>query len=296
MLKISKFTCENLGNNCVTDEENPSFAYAVESDKNGAEIVRATLSCNGWSEDVALKQTGVRYAGKKLQPFTSYSAVLETQDNFGEKAVSSIVFETGLTGGKWQAEWITNGRYIFNEKRTSPVPMTFKKEFSLKGKVKSARIYSTALGIYELKLNGEKVGKDYFAPGFTSYKHHLQYETYDITDIIKDKNEIKAVVAGGWAVGAFVFTRVNKYAADRQALLAQIRIVYEDGSAEIIGTDESWLVTMDSPLRFAEFYDGEVYERHRRRKELGERLGGNFKNFARDYSRIRFSRARARSI
>lgn len=140
------------------------------------------------------------------------------------------------------------------------------------------------------------MGKDYFAPGFTSYKHHLQYETYDITDIIKDKNEIKAVVAGGWAVGAFVFTRVNKYAADRQALLAQIRIVYEDGSAEIIGTDESWLVTMDSPLRFAEFYDGEVYERHRRRKELGERLGGNFKNFARDYSRIRFSRARARSI
>lgn len=260
MLRINKFTCENLGNGCVTDERNPLFAFSVQSDKNGAEIVKATLSCNGWREDVTSKQTGVRYSGGKLKPFTSYSATLEVEDNFGEKASSSVLFETGLMNEKWQAEWITDGEYTFNEKRTSPVPMTFKKEFSLKGKVKSAKIYSTAMGIYELKLNGEKVGKDYFAPGFTSYKNQLQYETYDITEAVKENNEIKAVVSGGWAVGAFVFTRVNKYAADRQALLAQIRIVYEDGSVEIIGTDESWLVTMSSPLRFAEFYDGEVYD------------------------------------
>lgn len=99
--------------------------------------------------------------------------------------------------------------------------------------------------IYELCLNGKKVGNQYFAPGFTSYKTHLQYQTYDVTQLLDEQNTLSAVVGGGWAVGAFVFTRVNRVTANRLALLLELRITYEDGTSEVIGSDESWQVTED---------------------------------------------------
>ena len=85
-------------------------------------------------------------------------------------------------------------------------------------------------------------GKDYFAPGLTSYEHTLQYQTYD--DGAAGRGEHTAgLVAGGWAVGAFTMNRVNRITAPRQALLAELRIAYEDGTEEVFGTDESWEVT-----------------------------------------------------
>ena len=67
--------------------------------------------------------------------------------------------------------------------------MTFKKDFFIKGEIRQARIYSTAFGIYELELNGKKMGNDYFAPGYTSYKHQLQYQMYDITEELRKQNQ-----------------------------------------------------------------------------------------------------------
>ena len=93
-----------------------------------------------------------------------------------------------------------------------------------------AKLYATAMGIYELNIDGQKVGERYFAPGFTSYAHQLMYQTYDVTDMLHSGSCITATVAGGWAVGSFVFTRVNRVTADRQALLAELRITYRDGS------------------------------------------------------------------
>ena len=74
------------------------------------------------------------------------------------------------------------------------------------------------------------------------------------------ENELIAVVGGGWAVGSFTYKRVNRNYADRQALLCELRITYEDGSEEIIGTDESWEVTLDGAVRETEFYNGEIYD------------------------------------
>ena len=126
------------------------------------------------------------------------------------------------------------------------------------------------MGIYQLALNGAAVGHDYFAPGFTSYKTNLQYQTYDVTGLLQGDNTLTAVVAGGWAVGSFVFTRKNRVTADRQALLLELRVTYEDGSEEIVGTDTSWQVTEEGPLREADLYDGEVYDGHRTDRRLAE--------------------------
>ncbi|MBO4988744.1 MAG: family 78 glycoside hydrolase catalytic domain [Clostridia bacterium] len=259
MLKIANFTCERLKKGCVTDNPTPTFAYFVESDREGVHLIKAEIACNGATFD-ALEQTGVPYRGSDLHPFTVYTATLAVEDNFGDRAEETISFETGRLNTPWKGSFISDGAYSFTEKKTSPVPMNFKKEFAVAGEVKSVKVYATAIGIYDLFLNGSRVGKHYFAPGFTSYPSHLQYQTYDLTDLVQGENELSFTVGGGWAVGAFVFSRVNRVTAKRQALLAEIRIEYADGRVELFGTDESWDVTMEGKMRFSEFYDGEVYD------------------------------------
>lgn len=261
MLRITRFTCENLKNGCVTDEKQPCFSFALSSDQQGAKLASAELSLNGWIKKTK-EQIGICYTGKELEPFTTYIATLRVTDNKGESATEELVFETGRMGRAWEAQWISDAGYRFTEAKVSPKPMTFRKMFQLDKKIASARVYSTAMGIYELSLNGAKVGKEYLAPGFTSYESHLQYQTYDVTEQLCDQGEntLVAVVAGGWAVGSFVFTRKNRVSADRQALLLELRIIYEDGTTEIIKTDNSWAVSEQGNYQMADLYDGEMYD------------------------------------
>ncbi|MBO7369041.1 MAG: family 78 glycoside hydrolase catalytic domain [Clostridia bacterium] len=258
-MKITKFYVENLAKACVTDNFNPRFSFAIESEKSEVVIKSAKISVGNWAVETD-EQINVVYDGEPLKPFTEYVADLAVTDNYGESDSASLIFETGRLGEPWQAYWITDGTYKFTEKGVSPTPMTFRKELSVNKPVKSAKIYVTAMGIYELFINGKQVGKDYFAPGFTSYKTNLQYQVYDIKDCLEENSVLDAVVAGGWAVGSFVFTRKNRVTADRQALLAEIRIEYADGSFEVIGTDESWRVTRCGNFVEADFYDGETYD------------------------------------
>ena len=259
MFQIQSFTCEGLREHLVTDCAAPTFAYFVSSDRAGASIQSAELTVNGWTIRNP-DQCGTRYAGQPLKPFTTYTATLTVTSDSGETDTARLTFETGRMDTPWQGKWITDGAYVFKEKKVSPVPMVFRKALPLRGEIAQAKLYATAMGIYELNIDGQKVGERYFAPGFTSYAHQLMYQTYDVTDMLHSGSCITATVAGGWAVGSFVFTRVNRVTADRQALLAELRITYRDGRTEVIGTDESWQVTEDGPVRMADFYDGETYD------------------------------------
>ncbi|MGI6570114.1 MAG: family 78 glycoside hydrolase catalytic domain [Caldicoprobacterales bacterium] len=97
-------------------------------------------------------------------------------------------------------------------------------------------------------------------PGLLPTQHQIQYQTYDVTKQIKNENEILAVVAGGWAVGSFTYRRKSKISADRQAFLCELYLEYEDGTFDIIKSDESWEVTLDGNYKMAEWYDGEIYD------------------------------------
>ena len=259
MLKIEKFTVENLEKNCVTDNPAPRFSFALKSESNGVSLKEAAICLNEWKK-ITTEQVLVPYGGKPLKPFTKYCVKISAEDNFGEEACAETAFETGRMGTPWLAEWITDGSYQFREKRVSPVPMTFRRNLNVKKTLTRARIYATAMGIYDIYIDGKRVSNRYFAPGFTSYKHTLQYQTYDVTDMLGGKNEVTFVVAGGWAVGSFVFTRKNRITADRQALLAEIRLDYEDGTSEVIGTDSRWSVTEGGNYLSADFYDGETFD------------------------------------
>lgn len=261
MLEITRLTVEHLTADCVTDCPAPHIAFAVRSDRNGAQLTDAEQTVGDWSAKVTGDgQTGTTYKGPALLPFTTYSVQLAAKDDAGETAAASMTFETGRMETPWKGQWITDGDYHFTEAKVSPVPMVFRRKITTDKPIARARLYATAMGIYEVELNGKKLGDRYFAPGFTSYKSYLQYQTYDVTPFMTGHDTLTATVAGGWAVGSFVFTRKNRVTADRQALLAELRIEYEDGSVEVIGTDSSWQVTEDSPVRMADIYDGETYD------------------------------------
>lgn len=250
-LKILSITADGMSDRFVTDTP-PRFSFSYAGEMTAAEIC-----VDGCRADASM-QIGIPCPAK-LKPFTDYTAVLTVRSGT-QQDTRSFSFRTGRMEMPWEAKWITDGAYTFTEKKVSPKIMVFRRKITPAKPVARAEILATALGIYELTLNGSKVGRQYFAPGFTSYKHDLQYQTYDVTKQLAAENVLTAEVAGGWAVGSFVFTRANRITAKRQALLLELRITYTDGSSEIIGTDEAWEVTTDGPVKMADLYDGEAYD------------------------------------
>ena len=164
------------------------------------------------------------------------------------------------------AKWITSGKR--NDRRNSLPAESFKKTVKLNKKTVRVGIRVSALGIYELNVNGRKVGDAYFTPGYTCYEKYVQYQTYDVTEYFAEgENTVEIIAANGWYLGTI--TLKNNRHSNRRAVIAEIKAEYDDGSVEIIGTDESWLVSQDTPVRFADFYNGETidlnYEEEKRR-------------------------------
>ena len=258
MLKIVGLKTENMAGLPVSDEQHPRVSFCLESDRPGTDLKGALFTCGDWEKQVQ-EQSAV-YDGSPLRPRTRYTVSVRAEDNHGETAEASMDFETGKMAEPWDGVWITHPSYHFKEKKVSPKPMRFRKLFSAAKPLKSARLYVTALGLYCCEINKKRVGEDYFTPGFTSYHHQMQYEVYDVTELLAGDNELCATVAGGWAVGSYTYFRRNRIYADRQAFLAELRILYEDGTEEVIATDPTWEVTMDGRLKEADLYDGEVYD------------------------------------
>lgn len=143
-------------------------------------------------------------------------------------------------------------------------PAYFRKAFEAH-QVKRARVYATALGVYELWLNGKRVGQDYLAPGFTDYRKRLQVQTYDVTDLLLDgDNALGAVLADGWFNGKyFVFGRGDFYGSGPNRILLQLELELEDGTRRIIASsakaEDGWLQGT-GPILAADLLDGETYD------------------------------------
>ena len=182
---------------------------------------------------------------------------------------SAAFFEMGLLKkDDWKAKWIT-GNYSVNKKKRYPIDC-FKKEINIKKKIKSTRLYATACGLYEARLNGEKIGDFCLAPGYTDYRKRVQYQTYDVTDLLKDgHNELTAELADGWYRGSCGAWGIKNQYGTETKLLLQLEIIYKDDTKEIIGTDNSWNWSNDGPIRFADNKDGEVVEAFRTPTYIG---------------------------
>lgn len=151
---------------------------------------------------------------------------------------------------------------IANPSRNSS-PM-LRTEFTVQKKaIKKARVYATARGIYELYMNGKRIGNEYFSPGLTQYNKTQLYQTYDVTDVISNgANAFGAILSEGWWSGNITFTGNHwNFFGDRQSLLAKLVITYEDGSQQVITTNpDNWTYFNDGPILYGSFFQGEVYD------------------------------------
>lgn len=168
-------------------------------------------------------------------------------------------FELGLlTASEWQTKWIA-GNYQINKKQRYPVDC-FSKIFHAR-KVKKARLYITACGLYEGYLNGRRIGSAVLTPGATDYRKRVQYQTYDVTEMIRTgENQIELRLADGWYRGSVgAWGRKNQYGTQTK-LLAQLELLMADESIHCIVTDGSWQWSNDGPIRFADNKDGEIVD------------------------------------
>ncbi len=152
------------------------------------------------------------------------------------------------------------------DRRRWPVSRHLRREFLSEGTVKRATLYATALGVYEFHINGERVGNHILAPEWTDYKKRIQYQTYEVTSLLKTgNNAVSAVLGNGWFCGGMMFWRTEFHSAYGRDphLLAQLEIEYEDGSSSTIRTDGTWRGTTDGPIRFSGIYEGEIYDARR---------------------------------
>lgn len=203
--------------------------------------------------------TLVTYSGKPLQPFTKYFWKVCVWDKDKIPSSSDVdSFETGIMGMEnWHGAWIGDGKDI-NHK---PAPY-FRKAFEAKKKIKSARAYIAVAGLYELYINGKKVGDHRLDPLYTRFDRKNFYVTYDVTDRLKEgRNAIGVLLGNGWynhqSMAVWDFHRAPW--RNRPAFCMDLRITYEDGSVEVIPTDMDWK-TSSGGLIFNSIYTAEHYD------------------------------------
>lgn len=216
--------------------------------------------------------THIRYEGKPLRSrdIVFWTVTLWDENGMPGEASESR-FELGLLDSfDWTAKWISGQA---KEPKNIRMPVDcFRKQFRAGKSVQKARIYASACGLYELRLNGQKVGDGVLLPGNTDIRKRIQYQTFDVTGFLKEDNTLTAELADGWyrgSVGAFgprnVYGRQTK-------LLVQLEIVYTDGTTERIVTDESWDWSNDGPIRFADLEDGEIVDARRQPSYSGKAI------------------------
>lgn len=233
-------------------------SYRVLVDKDSMKVVNGKADI--W--DTGKINTGdmlITYAGKQLEPFTKYYWKVIGGDLENKEVVSPVSsFETGMMDIKnWQGSWIGDGQDVNYE----PAPY-FRKKFTTGKKIKSARAYIAVGGLYELYINGEKIGNHRLDPLYTRFDRRNLYVTYDVTGQLRNgDNAIGVLLGNGWynhqSKAVWDFDRAPW--RNRPAFCLDLRITYSDGSVETIPTDLSWK-TSSGALVFNSIYTGEHYD------------------------------------
>ena len=232
---------------CV--DEAPYFSWVITSDKKNVMQTSYHITVTGLGEVVwdsgvveSDKSTFVEYNGKPLKSLSDYSWTVEVTVNNGEKAAASSSFETGFMKKEWTAEWVKSP---FPMKKVKPgtggqnPAEYFRKEFGVRDGIKRARVYATCHGAYQLSMNGMRPDDREFAPEFTVYSQYLCYQTYDVTSVLREgENVIGMLVGDGWYDSANFKPRSRKFKAEHSVLF-QIKIDYEDGTSEMVVSDDA---------------------------------------------------------
>jgi alpha-L-rhamnosidase len=280
-----KLTCEYSVNPLGIDIAAPGLSWTLLSGlrnqkQSAYEIIvcdnesyAANLHGNVWNSGkiISSQTLHIPCSGAPLKSFTRYWWRVRVYDKDGKVTPWSKTawFETAMLSDKdWEAEWISDGRKQFIHDKDfygdDPMPL-FRKLFSVKRKIVSARLYISGLGYYEAYINGRKAGDHSLDPGWTSYAKQVPYSVFDITDLLKQGSNACGIMTGnGWynPLPLRMWGHLNLrdfLTTGRPCVKAMIRIAFSDGSENVIATDESWL-TASGPVVRNSVYLGEHYD------------------------------------
>src|SRR5690242_5178777 len=272
-VSVKNLLCENKVSPLGIGMVHPLLTWQISSDQRNIlqtayEIRISENTADFNSEKGLVWNTGkvysdqsvhIPYNGEALKSGTKYFWQVRVWDNRGNTSAwsSPAFWQMGLLSpSDWKAKWIAPGYTEDSILRESPL---FRKQFSVKKKIKSATVFITAHGLYEAQINGQRVGDAYFTPGWTIYDKRLQYQVYDITNLLKRGNNAVGVTLGsGWYRGLEWSGHNDIYGKDI-SLLLQLVISYSDGTVETIVSDGSWKSTTGSIIS-SEIYNGETID------------------------------------
>lgn len=289
-LKVDRLRCEYLENPLGIDEREPRLGWIVTSEARGqrqtayqirvASSLEMLLSGNAdlWdSGKVSSDETvNIVYDGKPL----ASRRQCYWQVRVWDKDLAASAWSTPgrwsmglLDRDHWRSEWISfeddSPLVASRQKVVLPPARYYRKEFEAGQPIRRATIYATALGIYELSLNGQKISDRMFTPGWSDYRKRVYYNTFDVTRLVRQGgNALGAIVADGWYSGYVGFGLLVGYGPNRcgryfygktPALRLQLEIEYSDGGVEMVTTDRSWK-TSTGPILEADMLMGEVYD------------------------------------
>jgi len=289
---VKELRCEYRVDPLGTDVVKPRLSWVIESDQRAQkqsayQILVADGEENLKQNKGSLWDTGkvesdqtthIVYQGRPLASQMRCYWKVRIWDKDGKASAWSkpAMWSMGLLRDEdWKALWIGYDAPLESSEKNRaepgalllPPPRYLRKDFTLKMPIRRAAVYATALGIYELHINGERVGRDYFTPGWTDYDTRVYYNTYDVTSLLrKGDNSIGAILADGWYAGHIGWKGDNRrdHYGSKTRLRAQLHVEYADGTTEIISTDRSWKAST-GPLQEADFLMGETYDA---RKEM----------------------------
>ena len=287
---VTHLRCEYLETPLGIDETAPRLSWVIESNRRGTRQIAYRLLVASTPEKLAADKgdvwdssrvesnqtTHVVYSGRPLRSRDGCHWRVEVWDETGNAARSKPSFWTMglLKKSDWRARWIAaNPAIIKRDKEaitptlTSPgTPAYFRKEFKIAGAVKRATLYASARGLFELRINGRRVGEDIFAPEWTDYHERIHYRTYDVTGLIsRGNNVIGAILGDGWWSGYVGWQETRaRYGSLENSLLVQLEIELANGKRLTLGTNKSWTCNT-GPIRSSDFMMGEIYVAQRER-------------------------------
>lgn len=272
-VQVDGLLCENRINPVGIDTEIPQFSWRLSSGLRNVMQVAYEIKVGNFLAGIKNKKllwesgkilsgqsVHVTYSGTPLESGRKYFWQVRVWDNKGKVSAWSqpSFFEMGFLHTKdWQAKWIEPG--FVGDTVGAPCPI-FRKEFTINKKIITATAFITSHGIYEAQINGRRIGNDYLTPGWTSYNKRLQYQVFEVTDLLKSgENAIGVTVGSGWYRSALAYEHNINYYGNSTGLLFQLKLSYDDGSSKIITSDASWKCST-GPIRYSEIYNGETID------------------------------------
>lgn len=274
--------CEHLSTARGLNTPVPRFSWALEGDGQDRRqsayqlLVRNDRQTIWDSGKIVSDATQlIPYAGPPLgsDQVLDWNVTVSDESDTPSAAAEPATTFTGLDAANWQAEWIAR-YFVLPAGREAPADNVYdnrwqarpadylRRDFAAAGTPSRATLYITALGLYEAYLNGQRIGDDVMAPGWTDYHARVEYQVHDVTNLVRPgDNVLGAILGEGWYSGRVGHNqrRAGNHYGGRPALLCQLHLHYADGTTQIVRSDEHWQ-TRQGPICYSDFLMGEMYD------------------------------------